>query len=442
MDARPLPGTLLTLAPVTLALVTAVTGAASPSVTQPAPATQVAAFATEVPWSAEAFVDTIGINVHLHNSNTIYGDFPLISQALFDLGIRHIRDGLINTTWQEYYRRHSLLAAHGIHCIFITGTDDTDEQMRLFSQRVGGAVEGFEAPNEYDRTGGPDWAPQLMQFVPRLHALAATIPPRDKVFVVGPSLTRADSWLSLPGLSRSFDFINIHNYFGGHDPGTPGWGDDSYGSIAWNLALAQKAWGRKPVMTTETGYLTDLGTAQSIPEDVDAAYVPRIFLEQAMHGIRRTYLYELADGNDVIPFAERSFGMVRNDGSRKPAFTALQRFLSLLVDPGPAFQPQPVELQVHPGAPTELHHLLLQKRDGFLYFAFWLEASGYDQTSRCLVEVQPVRFQLQSRRRIDYAQLYSLDPRRSAAPAAVPSGNSVDLVARGTVSILKFTLVR
>src|ERR1700761_6410829 len=123
---------------------------------------------SEIPMSANHFVDTIGINVHLHNANTLYGDFPLISSAIFDLGIRHIRDGMIPTTWNEYYQRHTILAEHGVRCIYITGADNTEEQILQFSRRVSPAVEGFEAPNEYDNTGGSQWAEQLLNWLPRL----------------------------------------------------------------------------------------------------------------------------------------------------------------------------------------------------------------------------------------------------------------------------------
>ena len=53
----------------------------------------------EAPVRADSVVDSIGVNIHLHNGNTVYGNFPLIESLLKNLGVRHTRDGLIDTTW-------------------------------------------------------------------------------------------------------------------------------------------------------------------------------------------------------------------------------------------------------------------------------------------------------------------------------------------------------
>jgi len=49
--------------------------------------------------SADKFVDSVGINVHLNYLDTPYANFPQVLQALQLLGVRHVRDGLIDTTW-------------------------------------------------------------------------------------------------------------------------------------------------------------------------------------------------------------------------------------------------------------------------------------------------------------------------------------------------------
>ena len=93
----------------------------------------------------------------------------------------------------------------------------------------------------------------------------------------------------------------MHNYFGGHNPGTPGWGDGGYGSIAYNINNSQTAWPAKPIWTTETGYITDKDNPQGIPELVEGKYAPRMILEQALHGVGRTYIYELIDEGSAMP---------------------------------------------------------------------------------------------------------------------------------------------
>ena len=42
--------------------------------------------------SAEAFVESVGVSVHLHYTDTPYSNFAAVESALKALGIRHIRD--------------------------------------------------------------------------------------------------------------------------------------------------------------------------------------------------------------------------------------------------------------------------------------------------------------------------------------------------------------
>src|SRR5579875_3786384 len=80
----------------------------------------------ETPLPADQVVDSVGINLHLHSTDTPYANFPLVRDSLVDLGIRHVRDGLIDTTWLEYYRRYRDLAGLGIRGLFITSPKDSD----------------------------------------------------------------------------------------------------------------------------------------------------------------------------------------------------------------------------------------------------------------------------------------------------------------------------
>jgi hypothetical protein len=55
----------------------------------------------ETPVSADSIAGSVGVNVHLHCGDTVYGNVGLIQELLADRGARHTRDGLIDTTWQE-----------------------------------------------------------------------------------------------------------------------------------------------------------------------------------------------------------------------------------------------------------------------------------------------------------------------------------------------------
>jgi hypothetical protein len=64
----------------------------------------------------------------------------------------------------------------------------------------------------------------------------------------------------------------------------------------------------------------------------------------------------------------------------------LSSLRGILQDPGPAFTPGALTYTLT-GAASDLHHLLLQKRDGTFYLALWIEASSYNPATTKLIDV-------------------------------------------------------
>jgi hypothetical protein len=344
--------------------------------------------------SADAFVDSVGVNVHLHNLDTAYSNFPRVRQSLQDSGIRHVRDGLIDTTWQGYYDRHNELGRLGIKSIFTTSPVQSDQLLLDYPQRMKDNFEAYEAPNEYDQSRDPDWSSSLSRFLTRLNATVKAGSGTSRFPVIGPSLTREDSFVKLRGVC-SFDSVNLHDYFSGRNPGTPGWGSDGYGSISWNLSNAATACPGKPVITTETGYQTDTSLSHGIPDEVAAKYVPRVFLEQWRQGIRRTYLYELVDLPPGHASGDSMFGLLRSDFSPKSAYSALANLLHLLADPGPSYTGEESNFTLT-GDVSDVHHVLFEKRDGTFYLALWVEEPSYDVDNKRFIQVPAHHIVIQS----------------------------------------------
>ena len=391
--------------------------------------------ACETPVSTDSIADSVGVNIHLHNANTIYGNFDLIQGLLTNLSVRHTRDGLIDTTWREYYRRHVALSRLGIKCLFITSPNQSNALIISWPGRVPGAFEGYEAPNEYDISGDPHWAATLNAFVRRLYSAVKGDPTTSRFPVVGPSLTQPASYLQVAGLERYFDLSNLHNYFGGHNPGTPGWGDGGYGSITYNINKSQTAWPAKAIWTTETGYITDIDNPQGIPELVEGKYAPRMILEQALHGIGRTYIYELIDEGTAAGDSGH-FGLARMDGSPKPAFTAVKNMIATLADPGPEVPPQNLRFALA-GASSNVHHLLMAKHDGSYYLAFWLEEQDYDVNKHVEIPVNPENFTFISSRSFQSTQLLAFHADGSLKTVKLKPGLRIALTATDCVAILR-----
>ncbi len=342
--------------------------------------------------------------MHLHYNNTSYNNFPAVRKALVDLGVRHIRDGLIDTAWTPYYDRLNALGQAGIKSILITSTKQSAALLAAYPGRVPASFEGYEGPNELDISGDPNWAASLNVFMSTLHGAVKGDPKASQFSIIGPSLTQQGSYALTGTVGPTFDDANLHNYLGGRNPGTSGWGNGGYGSINWNLALANGAWPGKPVFTTETGYVTDVNQQNGVPEDIAGKYLPRVLLEQWLHGIERTYLYELVDVGANA--GDNGYGMLHSDFSPKPAYTAIKNFLNLLSDPGPAFQADGLNYTLS-GNLANIHHLLLEKRDGTFYLAIWVEQSGFDVNGKkdLTVPAQQVTIQTGQTKRINVHQL-------------------------------------
>jgi len=339
------------------------------------------------PAFADKFVDSVGVNVHLHYMGTPYDNFEMVRARLAELGVRHLRDGLVPTTWQPYYDRHNALGAMGIKGTFIAGVDATNDALRAFPTRVSSSFEAYEAANEYDISGVSAWTGPLRQSLTLLRALR-TQASLASYPVYGPSLTSVDAYAALGDVSAYFDAANLHNYFQGRHPGTQGWGADGYGSIDWNLALAKRYAPGRPVTTTETGYWDDPGVRDSIPANLAGRYMPRLLLEQFRKGITRTFVYELIDAQMSGVEAMSGYGLVRADGSPKPAFRAVANLLKLFNDPGPAVTARQVSYTLD-GGDGNVRQMAFQKRDATMLLAVWVEASGFDLNTRQPIAVPP-----------------------------------------------------
>lgn len=393
---------------------------------------------SELAVPADSIVDSAGINVHLGFLDTPYVDFAQVQSGLQALGIRHIRDGLepLSATWQGYFDEHNELGQLGIKSLFITDVGQTADLFLSYPQLMSQCFEGYEGPNEYDNRGIMDWPAQLTSEISLLSATVrgGTVSPQYPVY--GPSLTNAASFPILGDVHQDFDYGNMHNYLGGRNPGTNGWGapdaeGNNYGSMAWQLDLLKIDSPGLPEVSTETGYNNDLSQQDSVPEAVSAVYLPRLLLQQWLYGIKRTYLYEL------ISEEGQDYGLFRADWSAKPGFYAVSNLLHLLADPGPAFQPASLNYAIQ-GGDTNLHHLLMQKRDGSFYLALWLEESSYDPNSATVTAVTPeaVSLQLPS----GYEVTENLwDATGSVTQSTSTAGTPVPLTVTEKLLVLKIT---
>jgi hypothetical protein len=348
--------------------------------------------------SADDFVSSIGINTHLSYLNTVYANAysTVVRPKLQELGVRHVRDG--GTVWPDanwmnlvYGRYRDLATSFGIKFDVVmsplggTGNyTDASHISTLLSYIGADNVDAFEGLNEHDLSSDPAWATEIAQMQKAIYTYVKGNPTlASKYLVLGPSFVYSSSPSSVGDLSGYMDDGVAHPYPGGNIPSsavTPS-------RLQW-LATTD---GSHPLMATETGYNNALQTTNGhlpVSESAAGKYIPRLFLENYKAGLVRSYSYELIDEGTSNTDIEQSFGLLRQDGSEKPAFVALRNLIAVLADPGPAFPVGNLSYALS-GDTTSVHQLLLQKRDGRFDLVLWQEVSSFNLQNRTDVTVTP-----------------------------------------------------
>lgn len=346
-------------------------------------------FITERARQADEFIDSIGVNVHLHYNDTAYGEYErIIKPRLRELGLRHLRDGIVlGRPDKEAMMRE--LESFGFKFLMIADPRATSARQALDFVKQFPSVTMVEGPNEPDLNLGANWIVAARSYQQQLYSEIKNDPSTKHISVLAPSLAIDSSFDRLGSIHSWADYANLHNYYGGRNPGTAGWGDFGYGSIPWQINQARKTTPEKQIISSETGwhnYVGNSGGHRGTPKSVVGKYIPRLYLEQFNHGFARSYPYEFIDERNDPYDLENNFGMLHSDGSPKPAYSALKNLITQLRDDGAPFKTESLSYSLN-GYVDKLHHTLLQKRDGTFYLALWVETYNWDPDAK--VEYTP-----------------------------------------------------
>ncbi len=336
--------------------------------------------------SSRALGDSVGVNLFLAWIDTAYGDFPTVRSRLHELGVRYIRDGLCPTCSYNVNRLNQL-SAEGIKANIIVGTlAGGDAQMNAtlngIRDKVRGAVISIEAPNEPNLTGDPQWIQHAREYQQRLFTRVNSEPALAGLPVLSPAVGYPATTNQLGDLTAWADKGNFHPYPSAFQP---------YHDLAVLRFQAAGATGSKPLVATESGYHTDLGTTGGnlpVSERASALYSPRLVLEGFRGGVERTYFFQLADPwTDAskppgLPLTENRFGLLRADLSRKPAFLSVRNLLRAVdADSAPVAAPGGLHLGFD-SAPADLRQLLLRSADGTYSLVLWRAVSVWSASNR------------------------------------------------------------
>ena len=364
---------LLLAGPLLLACCSCSSTAVSQTAVSQSAGSQTAPLPSETARSAYDFVNSIGVNAQLNYFDTSYGNFPVIERELQSIGIRHLRVGA-HLQGADYnallYGRWSQLAGLGIRYDVLM---DPRSNLGLLSAALlgeigdlaGGSIEAFEGPNEMDVSNMPNWASVDRNYQMAIYQSVQEMPDAGSMAVIGPSLAMAGNGPALGDISRYMNYGNLHPYPAGQAPSV---------IFPQQPQMAQAVSSSLPVIITETGYhnaLNDHRDQPGVSEAAAAKYIPRLFLEDFSHGIFRTYLYELMDEkpDPGLTDEQQHWGLLRVDGSEKPAFTAMKNLISELSDSNETVNPGQLSYSVS-NENAQTRHLLLERSDGQFFLDF------------------------------------------------------------------------
>jgi len=442
--------------------------------------------------SADSFVDSMVVNLHLQYYNTPYGNYSNVKQKLVALGIRHIRDG---GSSDDFITKIKDLAASGIKTNYLlspaAGVAPNSSYWvqppgytinDFVKNKVGSnAIDSVEILNEidlfyYNYTWHPNdtdnvnndpnsplyWKPYVESITKDTWTALKSDPATADIKVIGPSLGLTYYYGSpspLDDLSGYVDFGNFHPYPGGGNSFNYPFSYDTIDKYYWQgnfpsvnideypfaFDIYAPPFGSKSMWATETGYHTSAAT-KGISEKMQGKYMPRIFLEYFRLGIARTFSYELIDESVDSNNPEANYGLLHNDLTPKPAYTALKNLIQVLKNQGSSFTPGSLDYTLTFNSPAGyertqyVHHLLLQKRSGIFYLVLWHEISDGDISNTPVREISPpaIPTTLMFNQAISKASVYSLNDsgNMSKAVAAI-SNNTLNLNVTDKVTIVE-----
>ncbi|MHA6495323.1 beta-galactosidase [Pseudomonas borbori] len=132
--------------------------------------------------------------------------------------------------------------------------------------------------------------------------------------------------------------------------------------------------GSEAIWATEFGwssYTEQIEWQPLVGEQGQADYlIKRIALMSAMD-YDRIFLFNLSDLDARATVRDRKYGLLRLDGSQKPAYQALKRFLDIT---GPSVKP--MDAPAFANAPDGMLNMAWQRPDGRWVWVFWAQVPG------------------------------------------------------------------
>jgi hypothetical protein len=323
-----------------------------------------------------AFLDFLGFNLALDlipadNAATTF-------DRLTALGVRHLR----TNAWSLDNAHSDVLAELDRRGWGVLAQLSIDTDVAALLRNHGARLEAIQIASPMN-----DIVPTypVTRLPPSAEAVRAVVDAAaTKPAVVAPLVWNEDDARQIGDLSRFVDLGGFRATIGLVEPSR------TYGP--WT-DLAFSVSGGKPLVAVKGSWpATDPPMPSlSISERRHARWVTRLLLEAWIRGVLRTYPDQLEDPANCAGEGYCFSGLLRADGTPKPAYVWWSTMVSLLSASPAQTARRRVPLAIAaPSAPEEVHHALLEAGDGAVWLALWLEVRGSDAddvTRRVTIDV-------------------------------------------------------
>ena len=132
-----------------------------------------------------------------------------------------------------------------------------------------------------------------------------------------------------PSLKKLVDGYSVHAYSGAAPPGSRRAEQRfAFSRIALTTLAAKQAHAAKPIWLTEYGWSTAPATSHAVTESQQARYlVQATKLAFRRYHVAKAFVYDYSRSSGAHGDLDDNYGMMRADGSYKPAWRALKRLL-------------------------------------------------------------------------------------------------------------------
>lgn len=318
-------------------------------------------------WEADKFAASIGVNLHVGDGRYDTEFDTLVKPKVLAGGFRVVRSNVRAVNYNT--EQLQALGRAGLKITLATDSQTRMDKLVAGLKAVGPSyilsVEGLNEPESRHDCGDADscWVQPTRDHQMLLYNTVKSDPATRPIRVLGPSLKTQNLDFSprmLGNIDQFMEGFSIHRYL------NPEQYPENRYTMSKLTALFQYGSPSKPAFLTETGY-----TSAKTSEASEAVYMPRIYLYNFDHGMALTDKYDLLDLSPDKSNVPLNRGYIRYNRSVKPAFTAVSNLASLVQDRGSRFRPGVLDYTLS-GNTANVYKVLLQKRDGTYYLAFWV----------------------------------------------------------------------